>query len=176
LIGGIAGATLSLAVLVVAFVISITTAVASTVDPVAEARTPEAIKFDAHAGEYDLYAVRKRGRVGKSERSLGSSANFECTVTLANGRTIEIDGSVQAVSEESANTQSIGSFTAVAGETTVACDAGRDGEAYIVDEASTAKQAGFYATVVGAVLMLISAAAIVAGALWKKPAPAVTPR
>ena len=176
LIGGIVGAVLSLAVLVIAFIISITTSVASTIDPVAEARTPDVIKFDARAGNYDLYAVRKRGRVGKTEKSIGSSANFECTVTLANGRTIAIDGSVQVVSEEAANTQTIGSFTAVPGETTVACDAGMDGEAYIVDEASAAKQASFYATLIGAALLLASAAAIVAGALWKKPAPAVTPR
>ena len=79
LIGGIVGAVLALAVFVIAAIMSITMSVASTVDPVAEARTPDALKFDAHAGEYNLYAVRKRGRVGKTERSLGSSANFDPT-------------------------------------------------------------------------------------------------
>lgn len=163
LIAGIFVAILGLIVLVGGAVVSMGAAAASSLDPAGKARTPDVLTFKAKAGRYELFAVHERGK-----GSIGSGGSFECTVTLADGDEIEIDGSVQAVSEEVGNLESIGSFTAVKGETTIECDAGRDGETFIVDEESPWKNAALVATLLGALVLLLGAGAIVAGALWKK--------
>lgn len=163
LIAGIIGALLSLFLLIGGAVVSMGAAAVSTVDPVGKARTPDSITFDAERGRYELYALHER-RKG----SIGSAASYECTVTLANGKLIEIDGSVQTVSSEVGGTQSIGSFDAVPGETMIDCDAGRKGEVFIVDKESPWKQASLVVTLVGAGMLLLAAGAIVAGALWKR--------
>jgi hypothetical protein len=131
LIAGIVAAIFGLIVLIGGAVVSMGAAAAVTLDPVAKARTPDVMTFDAETGRYDPFAVHER-RKG----SIGSAASFDCTVTLADGDEMTIDGAVQAVSEEVANTETIGSFTAVKGETTIECDAGREGEVFIVDKES----------------------------------------
>ena len=163
LIAGIVGAVFSVIVLIAGAVGSMGAAVVSTVDPVGKAKTPGSITFDADRGRYELYAVHER-RGG----SIGSGGSFDCEVTLANGKVIEIDGSVQTVLSEVGNTESIGAFNAVPGETVIRCDAGRNGETFIVDKESPWKQASLIATIVGAVMLMAAAGAIVAGALWKR--------
>jgi hypothetical protein len=164
-IAGIVGAVLALLVLGGGFAVSMGATAALTLDPVGKARTPDVITFQAEKARYEIYAVHER-----RQNSIGSAASFECAVTLANDRVITIDGSVQAVSDEVANTQSIGSFKAVPGETVIDCDAGRNGETFIVDKESPWRQAGFIATIAGAVMLLLAAGAIVFGALSRRGA------
>ena len=137
---------------------------ASSLDPVAEAHTPGTASFVAEAVTYKVLLVT--GRRGPA----ASSATMVCQVTLADGTTITLDGSVQAVSTEAANTESIGSFDAVAGDTSVTCESSNDGVRFVVDEEGALDRVGTWVLLGGVIVLLAGVGLILGGVFMKKPA------
>ena len=160
-IAGIIVAVIGVLTLVGGAVASIVSTTASSIDPVAEARSPGTATFTAKATTYDVTMVRERG---ESDTASG----YRCTVTLADGSTLQLDGSRQNVSTESPSMKSIGSFDAVAGPTSVFCENSNGSTRFIVDEESTADRLLPYLIGAGVGLLLIATAMILLGIFRKK--------
>ncbi|MEQ1701359.1 MAG: hypothetical protein ABMA25_14720 [Ilumatobacteraceae bacterium] len=140
---------------------SLASGTASSLDPVAEARSPGTATFTAEATTYDVSMVRERGESN-------SASGYRCTVTLADGRTLELDGSRQGTSSETPSVKSIGSFDAVAGPTSVFCENENGSTRFIVDDESAVDQALPYILGAGVVLLLLATGSILLGVFKKK--------
>jgi len=162
----VCGIVVALAALVVTIAAGIAIVVdkaASTLDPEAEARTPGTARLDAERATYEVLLVRSR-----RDTSTASAANTVCTVELANEHTITLDGARQAVSTEAGSTSTIGSFDAVAGTTTVTCDAGDADLRFVVDKVSSVGRIANWVLFGGVAGLLAGAGLIVAGIFWKR--------
>lgn len=164
---GIGVAVLGLAVTIGGAVASVVSRTSSTLDPVAEARTPGTARFEANDDSYLIFMVE-----GRRDRDARSPEDFECDVRLASERHIIIDGSDQDVVSEINNTISIGTFDAVAGPTTVTCEADGGDIRFVVDTESTAEKISLWIILGGVAVLLIGTGLILAGIFWKKPVPA----
>jgi len=136
---------------------------ASAIDPEAEARTPGTARFDADKATYEVLLVRER-----RNRSPASAANVVCTVELANERTITLDGSRQGVSTVAANTATIGSFDAVAGQTDVTCEADGATVRFVVDKESAVGRIAHWLLLAGIAGLLVGIGLILGGIFWKR--------
>ncbi|MCY7298566.1 MAG: hypothetical protein LH616_05075 [Ilumatobacteraceae bacterium] len=159
---GIVVATIGLITLVVGALAGFVEQTRSALDPEAEGRAPGSLTFDAKAETY-IVSVQSE-RFGPSARSV---ANVDCTVTLANGSTVELDGGTQAIAEESGNIATVGSFDAVKGQTMIACNA-PDDIRFFVDDESDVKRLGMIGVFVGVALLAIGAALILFGVFVRK--------
>jgi hypothetical protein len=162
IVSGVALIVVGLIGTIVAAITLTVTRTVSNIDPVAEARTPGAAVFDADDETYDVLFVRSRRDSGRE------SADFECEVTLADGRTIQLDGAVQGVSTDVANVQSIGSFEAVDGRTTVFCEADGGDNRFVVDDESTVGKVSLIVLIGAVVVLLLGTGLLVGGILWKR--------
>lgn len=160
-VAGILVAVVGVLVLIGGAVASLVSDTASSVDPVAEARSPGTASFTAKATTYDVTMVRERGESD-------SAAGYRCTVTLADGSTLELDGSRQSFSTETPSMKSIGSFDAIAGPTSVFCENENGSTRFVVDEESTADRLLPYLLGAGIGLLLFGAALILLGVFRKK--------
>lgn len=163
IIAGVLLALFGLFVTLGAAVVTLVDKTASSLDPIAEARTPGTATFVAEDAEYEVLSVRRR------TDSARSAASFRCEVTLADGRTISLDGSAQAVSVEAANTETIGSFDAVEGDTAVFCEADGGDNRFVVDKQSALGRWGLRLLVVGVVVLLAGVGLLLGGIFWTKP-------
>lgn len=162
---GIIVAVIGLITLIVGAVAGLVEQTRSSLDPEAESRAPGSLVFDA---DDDTYIVSVEGERYVSDSS--AAANVVCTVTLADGRTLELDGGSQGISEETANIATVGNFDAVAGPTTIACTS-PDDIRFFVDDESDVKKFGTIGMIVGAILLVIGASLILFGVfVRKKPA------
>lgn len=168
-IAGIAVGLVGLVCVVGGGVVGLVTATQSSIDPLAEARTPGTARFVAEDAKYDVSLVRVR------TDSARTAASFTCEVALADGTTKTIDGSIQAIGPTTANIESIGSFDAVAGATSVFCEADGGDNRFIVDKQSAWKRVGTVVLAVGIPILLAGAGLILAGIFWRKPAQAADP-
>lgn len=137
---------------------------ASSIDPVAEAITPGTATFEAEDDTYEIFVVN-----GRRAADFRDAASFECAVTLADGRTMNIDGDVQDVSTEVGNTQSVGSFDAVPGATSVQCDAAGGNVKFIVDDEGTVAKIALIVILAGAGILLVGIGLLLLGIFWKRP-------
>jgi hypothetical protein len=163
---GIVLTLLGLMVTITGAIAGLASDTAASIDPDGEARTPDTIRFEADARNYEVMLVGGR-------RSVSSSVadSTTCEVRLANERRITLDGSRQGVSSTNANIASIGNFDAVEGITTVDCNAGgRQGVRYIVDSTSRLEAAAIWLLIAGCVVIGIGVSLLLAGIFWKKPA------
>ena len=163
---GVIVATIGLVALIGGAIATAISRTSSSVDPIAEARTPGTATFEAEAQEYDILLVRARGDSARTAESI------TCEVTLADGSTVAVDGSVQATSEEVGNIETVGSFDAVAGPTSVFCDADGGDNRFVIDEESTLEKVGFIVLIGGVVVLLMGAGMILGGIFLKKTVPA----
>ena len=138
---------------------------ASAIDPEAEARTPGTARLDAEKATYEVLLVRSR-----RDTSAASAGSVVCTVELADERAITLDGSRQAVSTQAANTETIGSFDAVAGRTTVTCDADGADVRFVVNEVSRVGRIANWVLAGGIAGLLAGAGLILGGIFWKRTA------
>lgn len=168
IIGGIVMAVLGLLVVIGGAIALVVSRTASSLDPVAQGNMPGTTAFVAEAQKYDVMLVTSR------RTSAEFSANVDCTVTLSDGSTLTLDGSRQAVATDVGNTQSIGSFTALAGPTQVFCAAGSADGRFIVDEESALAKIAIVVLFVGVGLLLLGIGLTLAGVFWKKAVPSVT--
>ncbi|MDP2289601.1 MAG: hypothetical protein Q8M22_00335 [Actinomycetota bacterium] len=166
IISGILVAVFGLLMLIGGAVASLISRTASSLDPVAEARTPGTATFEAKDATYDVLLVRRRAD------SFREASDFLCTVTLANGKVIELDGRFQAVSDQTANTESIGSFDAVPGHTSVFCDADGGDNRFVVDEESLLQRLSLWFILGGTGVLLLGTGMILGGVFLKKTTPA----
>jgi hypothetical protein len=164
IIWGIVLAVVAVLVIIGGGVAMVASRTASWLDPVAEARTPGTATFVAENETYDVLLIEER------HASARSAASFRCVVTLADGRTIDLDGSVQDVSTEIANTESIGQFDAVPGATSVFCDADGGDNKFVVDTESLLAKAALWVLLGGVALLLVATGLILGGVFLKKPA------
>jgi hypothetical protein len=167
IIAGIIVAAIGLITLVVGAVAGFVEQTRSALDPEAEGRAPGSLTFDA---DDDTYIVSVQGERFGADATI--VANVVCTVTLANGSTIELDGGSQGISEESGNIATVGNFDAVEGPTVIACNSPSDIR-FFVDDESAVKELGTVGIIVGAVLLSIGAALILFGVFVRKK-PALT--
>ena len=164
---GIGVALLGLAVTIGGAVASVVSRTSSSLDPIAEARTPGTARFDAADDSYLIFMAR-----GRRDDDARTPEDFVCDVRLANERHIIIDGSDQAVVSEINNTISIGTFDAVAGPTTVTCEADGGDIRFVVDTESTAEKISLWIILGGVAVLLVGAGLVISGVFWKKPVPA----
>ena len=165
IIGAILG-VVAVLVLIGGAIMSLASRTASSLDPVAEARTPGTATFEAEATSYDILLVRGRGQ------DFREASDLTCQVTLADGKELEIDGRFQDVSERTANIETVGDFDAVAGTTSVFCEA-RGGEVrFVIDDESTLHRIGMLMVFGGVGGVVIAAVLILLGVFWKKTVPA----
>jgi len=165
----VVGAILSVpavVVLVVGGIMTLASRTASSLDPIAEARTPGTATFEAEDTSYDILLVRSRGE------DFREADDVDCVVTLANAKVIEVDGQSQAVSEQSANIGTVGSFDAVAGTTTVYCEARGGDLRFVVDDESSLHRIGMLMVFGGVGGLLLGMGLIQMGVFWKKTVPA----
>jgi len=134
----------------------------SSIAPGAARVTPAPLSFDAEAATYEILLDRRPGD------DFRESSDVQCSVQLADGRTLSIDGAVQAVAVSSNKLETVGSFDAIAGTTTVACEANGGSVRYVVDEESLISRIGLIVVLVGVGLLLAGVAAIMLGVFWKK--------
>ena len=87
------------------------------------ARVGAPIEFEADDRSYVIVMIR--GETNSDGFIEESVASMDCTVTLADGTTIEPTRGVQLVAERSDFGSTIANFDAVAGPTTVLCDGSR---------------------------------------------------
>lgn len=163
-IAGIVLAVFGILTLIGGAVASLASQTSSSLDPVAEARSPGTATFTAEATTYNVMMVRGRGESN-------SAAGYRCTVTLADGRTVELDGSRQSVSTESPGIKSIGSFDAVAGPTSVFCENDNGSTRFVVDDESTVDRLLPYILGAGGVLLFVATGMILLGIFRKKVVP-----
>lgn len=163
IIWGIVVAVLAVLVMIGGAVAMVVSRTASSLDPVAEARTPGTATFVAEKETYDVLLVKERRQTARS------ASSFRCAVALADGRTISLDGSVQDVGTEVANTESIGRFDAVPGQTSVYCEADSDGNRFVVDTQSLLAKAALWILLGGVALLLLATGLILGGVFLKKP-------
>ena len=162
---GILVAVLGLGALVVGAFAGFVEQTRSALDPEAEGRVPGSLSFDADDTKYVVSVQSERFGASAS-----TAANVVCTVTLANGSTIDLDGGRQAIAEESGNIATVGSFDGVAGRTTIACTS-PDEIRFFVDDESDVKRLSIVGMIVGAIVLAIGAALILVGVfVRKKPA------
>lgn len=168
IVAGIAVAVVGLVALIAGGIMLLISNAASQLDPVAEGRTPGTATFTAEDKEYDILLVSGRGEPA------GNPEDMVCTITLADGRSVTVDGSKQSTTSEVANTESVGSFNAVPGETTVQCQASTTGNKFIIDTDGLLAKISTWALIGGGVMLAIGAGLILGGVFWKKqPQPAV---
>lgn len=161
---GALGATLGLLALIGGAVALGISRAASSIDPVAEAITPGTASFDAESDTYEIFVVN-----GRRAADFRDSASFECVVALADGRSLTIDGDVQDVSTDVGNTQSVGSFDAVPGPTSVQCDAKGGNVKFIVDDEGTVAKIALIVVFVGVGILLLGIGILLLGIFWKRP-------
>lgn len=130
----------------------------------AEVGTP--ITFDAEDRTYVVVFIR--GELDSEQFRNRAVANMRCEVTTAEGESIAIDGSSRAVASETDFGSSVGTFDAVAGPTTVACDFVRDPggllQNYAVAPERKGAKIGSWALLgVGAVLAIVGVRLIITG-------------
>jgi hypothetical protein len=155
-------AAIGLAVLVVSAVATAVEQTRSALDPEAEGRAPGSLSFDA---DDETYIVSVQGERPGADASI--VANVVCTVTLGDGRTVELDGGRQAIAEETGNIATVGTFDGVEGPTTIACNSPRDIR-FFVDNESGFKKIGIAGIIGGVVLMAIGAVCILLGVFVRK--------
>jgi len=162
IIAGIVACVVGLPAVVGGAVTAGVAAVTSSLDPEGAALTPASIRFVAEAKEYDIVLLRGRREDARD------AADMECTVVLADGRELFVDGDVQAVSTEVGNAESVGSFTAVPGDTVVTCEANGGHVTYQVQEPAALASIGLIILFVGFGLIVLGAGMILLGVFWKK--------
>jgi hypothetical protein len=123
------------------------------------AEIPEPLTFDTHDGRYRIMLLRDpvTPNFGTAE------ARLLCTVALADGSELSIDTATQATRAESDLGIELGSFDAVAGRTTVACDwkDGGGGRFYYYSVAPSPSVLG----IVGVVALVVGLVLLVGGGL-----------
>ena len=97
---------------------------AEVLGAVDRAQVGNPITFDAENRTYVVVFIR--GEFDESNYREKAVANMRCDITRADGTSATVDGSSQTVASESDFGSSVGTFDAVAGPTTVACDFVRD--------------------------------------------------
>lgn len=95
-------------------------------------------------------------------------SNMRCDVTTADGASVTVDGNSQAVPSESEFDSSVGTFDAVAGPTTVACDFVRDPGGLlqnyaVAPERKGAKIASYVLVGLGSVVTMIGIRFVITG-------------
>ena len=163
IVWGVLFAVGALAVTIGAAVAILVDKTASALDSEAEARTPGTARFDADDATYEVLLVRSR-----HDTSPAAAGNVVCAVNLANERTITLGGSRQATSTEAANTATIGTFDAVAGQTAVTCDADGGEVRFVVDKVSTVGRIANWVLLAGIAALLAAAGLILGGIFWKR--------
>ena len=128
----------------------------------AEVGTP--ITFDAEARTYRVVFIR--GEI--EELNFRAVSNMRCDVITADGASATVDGSSQAVASESEFGSSVGTFDAVAGPTTVACDFVRDPGGLlqnyaVAPERTGAKIAAYVLLGLGSVVTMIGVRFVITG-------------
>ncbi len=166
---GIILAFFGLGLLVVGAILGAVEQTRSSFDPVAEARTPGTLIFDA---DDDLYRVAIQGERRRVDASI--AANVRCTVELANEATIELNGGRQSISETTGNIASVGTFDAVAGRTRITCRAPQDGVRFFVDDESSLQSLGNVGVISGSITAAIGAVLILLGVFTRKRGPATS--
>lgn len=165
IIGAILG-VVAVLVLIGGGIMTLASRTVSSLDPIAEARTPGTATFEAEATSYDILLVRSRGD------DFREASDVRCEVELANGELVQIDGRFQDVSERTANIETVGDFDAVAGSTSVYCEA-RGGELrFVIDDESTLHRIGMLMVFGGVGGLVVAAVLILLGVFWKKTVPA----
>ena len=159
-------AVLALVVLIVGAVMMLASRTASSLDPLAEGRTPGVATFEASDESYDILLVRSRGDAFRE------AADVDCEVTLADGKVVKIDGQFQTVSESNGNVETVGTFDAIEGPTSVFCEA-RGGEVrFVIDDESTLHRIGLLMVFGGIGGLVVGCALVLLGIFWKKTMPA----
>jgi len=128
----------------------------------AEVGTP--ITFDAEDRTYVVVFIRGEFQ----EFNFRAVSNMRCDVTTADGASVTVDGSSQAVASESDFGSSVGTFDAVAGPTTVACDFVRDPGGLlqnyaVAPERKGAKIAAYVLVGLGSVVTMIGVRFVITG-------------
>lgn len=134
----------------------------SSADPIAEARTPGSLEFDAAAETY-LVSISV-----DNAADVDSVSNTRCSIRRADGTSVDLDGGIQAIGETTGKVAKVGSFTAVPGATTVSCESARDGVRFFVDDESALHRYGTVAAIVGMVTLLAGAGLILLGVFTRK--------
>ncbi len=161
---GIAIALIGLSGTIGGAVASVAARVASTVDPDAAGTTRAPVTFVTEERTYRIINVASR----LGDR--GSAATYRCEVTRADGTTVSIDGSTQAVAVDVGKTETVGAFDAVAGTTVVDCrtDGGLEGE-FVVKADSPWARYGTILLVAGSVVLIAGAGCILLGVFTRTP-------
>ncbi len=165
IIWGIVWAALGLLITIGGAVAEVVSRTSATTDPTAEARTPGTATFDAGDETYEIFIVHSR-----RDQDSRTAEAVVCDVELANGRNITIDGSKQNVSSEVNNTEKVGSFDAVSGETSVTCEADGIDIRFVIDSESLLDRIGIW-IILGGVLLILVGAALILGGVFLKKAP-----
>lgn len=126
-------------------------------DPIADAITPGALTFEATDREYEIFVVRRRGD------DTVQASDVACRIDRADGTTDQVDGD-DGVADEVGNTQSVSTFRAVSGTTTITCVATGDRSIhFVVDEPNAARTIGTWILGLSFIPMLGGAALILLG-------------
>lgn len=161
---GIAIALIGLSCMIGGALASVAARVASTVDPDATGTTRAPVTFVTEERTYRIINIASR----LGDR--GSAAAYRCEVTRADGTTVSIDGSTQAVAVDVGKTETVGAFDAVAGTTVVECrtDGGLEGE-FVVEADSPWDRYGTILLVAGSVVLIAGAGCILLGVFTRTP-------
>jgi hypothetical protein len=138
-----------------------------SIDPIAESTTPGELSFDAGEQKYEIMLVRRRG----DNRVIAEEVR--CEVRFADGTSRTVDGDAGATTTRIANTEVVGEFDAIEGDTTVSCVAEDDQRIhFVVDEPSEVVDVALIVLFVAIGVLLIGVALFVGGILWKRPVTA----
>jgi hypothetical protein len=130
---------------------------------IAEARTPGAATFTANDGDYRIFNA--------STRRAADGARLSCVVTLADERTLTVEGVTREKSATASFTDELGSFTAVAGTTKVFCTSNTSSKRFVIDNISSLGAISRWAVYLGVPLFFLGLALPLGGKLLKKSAP-----
>lgn len=124
------------------------------------------ITFEAEDRTYAVVFIR--GELDESNYRERAVANMRCDVTTADGASLTVDGSSQAVASETDFGSSVGTFDAVAGPTTVRCDFVRDPGGLlqnyaVAPERQGAKIASWVLLGLGALVTLVGVGFVITG-------------
>lgn len=155
----LAGVTLTVLGAVGMFVLDARSAATPTV--AGQVRDP--VSFEAEDASYEILLVRRRDATLDLD-----AADTTCTIDLADGRRIEVDGRVQAVSVSGRDTATVGSFRAVPGRTVVRCDGIADDRRFVIDEISSAERWAFRSTLLGVGVLVAGAGIALLGVFWRR--------
>lgn len=135
-------------------------------DADADAITPQPVEFTAQARSYKVTAEQ----LGDADDPI-SVSSLTCVVTKADGSTVELQGRADApkFEFEGRDVASIGSFDAVAGATTIACEGVATPLRIVVGEALPVRELARVILITGIVICAVAVALLVVGILrWRR--------